>query len=99
MRPLAPAPPTLLGWDPFGGVSHRSALSTKGRLGGVPVFNLVWDGNAERGLPVARSFRILAIAGPIFLAACATAGVKVTNEQAQSFKIGKSTYADVVAAL
>jgi hypothetical protein len=36
---------------------------------------------------------------PVLLAACATSGVKVTNEQAQSFKIGKSTYADVVAVL
>ncbi|HTA99372.1 MAG TPA: hypothetical protein VK804_02765 [Bradyrhizobium sp.] len=33
------------------------------------------------------------------LAGCASSGVQVTQEQAQSFQVGKSTYGDVVAAL
>jgi hypothetical protein len=33
------------------------------------------------------------------LAGCASSGVQVTQEQAQSFKVGSSTYTDVVAAL
>lgn len=35
----------------------------------------------------------------LFLAGCASAGVKVTEDQAAGFKVGQSTYADVVAAL
>jgi hypothetical protein len=33
------------------------------------------------------------------LAGCASSGVQVTQEQAQSFQVGKSTYGDVVASL
>jgi hypothetical protein len=33
------------------------------------------------------------------LAGCAATGVKVTEQQAQAFKVGTSTYADVVASL
>jgi hypothetical protein len=35
----------------------------------------------------------------IFLTACAASGVQVTEQQAQSFQVGKSTYPEVVAAL
>jgi outer membrane protein assembly factor BamE (lipoprotein component of BamABCDE complex) len=35
----------------------------------------------------------------IVLAGCAASGVKVSEQQAQSFKVGTSTYQDVVAAL
>ena len=34
-----------------------------------------------------------------FLGACAATGVQVTEQQAQTFQVGKSTYADVVANL
>ena len=34
-----------------------------------------------------------------FLSGCAAAGVQVTEQQAQAFQVGKSTYADVVSAL
>jgi hypothetical protein len=33
------------------------------------------------------------------LAGCASSGVQVTQEQAQSFQIGRSTYSDVIASL
>jgi hypothetical protein len=33
------------------------------------------------------------------LMGCASSGVQVTQEQAQSFQVGKSTYGDVVASL
>lgn len=33
------------------------------------------------------------------LGGCAAAGVQVTDQQAQAFQVGRSTYADVVAAL
>lgn len=33
------------------------------------------------------------------MAGCAASGVKVTEQQAEAFKVGTSTYADVVAAL
>lgn len=33
------------------------------------------------------------------LAACAAAGVKVSEQQAQAFRVGSSTYSDVVAGL
>lgn len=33
------------------------------------------------------------------LSACAASGVQVTEQQAQGFKVGKSTYAEVVAGL
>lgn len=33
------------------------------------------------------------------LAGCAASGVKVSEQQAESFKVGSSTYADVTAAL
>ena len=33
------------------------------------------------------------------LVGCAASGVKVDEQQAQSFKVGRSTYSDVVAAL
>lgn len=35
----------------------------------------------------------------IFTAGCAATGVKVSEEQAQGFRVGRSTYADVVTAL
>jgi hypothetical protein len=34
-----------------------------------------------------------------FLSGCAAAGVQVTEQQAQAFQVGRSTYADVVSAL
>jgi hypothetical protein len=40
-----------------------------------------------------------AFALAVMLSACAASGVQVTEQQAQGFQIGKSTYADVVAAL
>jgi hypothetical protein len=39
------------------------------------------------------------IAVGLMLTGCAASGVKVTEQQAQSFKVGSSTYNDVVAAL
>jgi hypothetical protein len=39
----------------------------------------------------------LCVAG--LLASCAASGVKVSEQQAESFKVGSSTYNDVVAAL
>jgi hypothetical protein len=33
------------------------------------------------------------------LTGCAAAGVQVTDQQAQSFQVGRATYADVVAQL
>ena len=44
-----------------------------------------------------RKLGVLCIAG--LLAGCAASGVKVTEQQAQSFQVGKSTYNDVVTAL
>lgn len=35
----------------------------------------------------------------VCLAGCASTGVHVSEEQAQAFQVGRSTYADVVAAL
>jgi hypothetical protein len=35
----------------------------------------------------------------VLLSGCAASGVKVSEDQAESFKVGKSTYADVVAGL
>lgn len=40
---------------------------------------------------------VLLLAGPLL--ACAATGVQVSEEQAQSFQTGRSTYADVVGAL
>src|ERR1700737_255002 len=40
---------------------------------------------------------IVALCGA--LAGCASSGVQVTREQAQSFQIGRSTYSDVIASL
>lgn len=42
---------------------------------------------------------ILAICLSLMLAGCAASGVQVSEEQAQSFQIGRATYADVVATL
>jgi hypothetical protein len=42
---------------------------------------------------------ILALGLLGLLAGCAASGVKVSEQQAQSFKVGTSTYNDVVAAL
>ena len=36
---------------------------------------------------------------PFVLSACASAGVQVSEQEAESFVVGKSTYADVVAKL
>jgi hypothetical protein len=40
---------------------------------------------------------VLGLSG--LLAGCAASGVKVTEQQAQSFQVGRSTYNDVVATL
>jgi hypothetical protein len=40
---------------------------------------------------------VVGVAG--VLAACAASGVQVTEQQAQSFQVGRSTYSEVVAAL
>src|ERR1044071_5613683 len=45
---------------------------------------------------VRNSFGILVALG---LAGCAASGVQVTEQQAQSFVVGKSTYGEVVSAL
>jgi hypothetical protein len=42
---------------------------------------------------------IVALAILAFVSACAASGVQVTDQQAQSFQVGKSTYPEVVAAL
>ena len=42
---------------------------------------------------------IATLAAALALSGCAAAGVKVTEEQAQAFKVGSSTYPEVVAAL
>jgi hypothetical protein len=44
-----------------------------------------------------RAVIALCVAG--FLAGCAASGVKVSEQQAEAFKVGSSTYNDVVAAL
>ena len=47
-----------------------------------------------------RITRVLALCGTAaLLMGCAAAGVQVTDQQARSFKVGHSTYADVVAQL
>lgn len=43
--------------------------------------------------------RVLVICFAGLLVGCAASGVKVTEEQAQSFKVGVSTYSDVLASL
>ena len=44
--------------------------------------------------------RALALCGmAALLTGCAAAGVQVTDQQAQSFQVGRATYADVVAQL
>jgi hypothetical protein len=43
--------------------------------------------------------KVSAIFLALLVAACASAGVKVTEQQAQSFQVGHSTYAEVVAGL
>jgi hypothetical protein len=43
--------------------------------------------------------RFVNAAALLLLSACATAGVKVSDEQATSFIIGQSTYSDVTARL
>jgi outer membrane protein assembly factor BamE (lipoprotein component of BamABCDE complex) len=44
--------------------------------------------------------RALALCGMVaLLTGCAAAGVQVTDQQAQSFQVGRATYADVVAQL
>jgi hypothetical protein len=40
---------------------------------------------------------VLSLSG--LLAGCAASGVKVSEQQAQSFKVGASTYSDVIGAL
>lgn len=46
-----------------------------------------------------RSFCVVALIAGGVLAGCAASGVKVSEQQAQSFQVGKSTYADVVSQL
>ena len=41
----------------------------------------------------------IAIIAAGMLSGCAASGVQVTQEQAQSFQVGRSTYADIVGAL
>ena len=43
--------------------------------------------------------KLLWLASALLLAGCASAGTKVSEQQAQSFQVGKSTYAEVVATL
>jgi len=43
--------------------------------------------------------RWLLVLGCLSLAGCAASGVKVSDEQAQNFQVGRSTYADVVGTL
>jgi hypothetical protein len=49
------------------------------------------------GVMICKLAVIMGVAG--VLAACAASGVQVTEQQAQSFTVGKSTYSDVVGAL
>jgi hypothetical protein len=42
---------------------------------------------------------VVLIALALLVANCAAGGVQVTEQQAKGFQVGKSTYADVVAAL
>jgi hypothetical protein len=44
-----------------------------------------------------RTTELLLVA--LLLSACAASGVQVTEQQAQAFQVGKSTYAEVVAGL
>jgi hypothetical protein len=46
---------------------------------------------------VMRSLIVLSLFG--LLVGCASSGVKVSEQQAESFKVGTSTYSDVVTAL
>jgi hypothetical protein len=46
-----------------------------------------------------RTIDVIAFAIAIELAGCMASGVQVTEQQAQSFQVGKSTYGEVVAAL
>jgi hypothetical protein len=41
----------------------------------------------------------MAVMAAAMLSGCAASGVQVTQEQAQSFQVGRSTYADIVGAL
>jgi hypothetical protein len=43
--------------------------------------------------------RLSGLALALLVAGCASSGVKVTEEQAQSFQVGRSTYGEVIAAL
>ncbi len=46
-----------------------------------------------------RTIDVVAFAIAVVLGGCAASGVQVTEQQAQSFQVGRSTYSDVVAAL
>jgi hypothetical protein len=46
-----------------------------------------------------RASAICAFSLALVVAGCASSGVQVTEQQAQSFKVGKSTYTDVVTGL
>jgi hypothetical protein len=48
---------------------------------------------------VMRSFCVVALIASGALAGCAASGVQVSEQQAQSFQVGKSTYSDVVSQL
>lgn len=53
----------------------------------------VWGASMRLAVVLCASTIAIAIAG------CASSGVKVSEQQAESFKVGSSTYSDVVAAL
>ncbi len=46
-----------------------------------------------------RSFAIVAFIASGFLAGCAASGVQVSEQQAQSFQVGRSTYSEVLSQL
>jgi hypothetical protein len=49
------------------------------------------------GVIIGKLAAVMGVAG--VLAACAASGVQVTEQQAQSFQVGRSTYSEVIAAL
>ena len=46
-----------------------------------------------------RDFGATALVAALLLAGCAASGVQVSEQQAQSFQVGKSTYAEVIGQL
>lgn len=55
------------------------------------------DNSQSEMLVIVMRWVVIALA--VLLTGCAASGVQVTEQQAQEFKVGKSTYSDVVAAL